>query len=388
MELIILSNAITPHQRPICESFNSLLDGRFRFIETCPIEKEKLPEGWKELTKNDYVISYNEFNRKRDYFEKCILEASVVILGAASDKLIVERLKSGKLTFRYSERFYKEGFSIKRYPRNAISAWLHHGQYQRYPLYMLCASAYTAADCARFGNYKGRCYKWGYFPTFEKVNNISDLLESKVDNTILWAGRFLNWKHPEHVIEVAKKLRDDGYEYKVTMLGDGELYTPLKLRVEEERLESNIAFVGTVPASEVREYMYRSQILLFTSDYYEGWGATLNEAMNSGCCVVGSHAIGSVPYLIQDNINGLIYSNGNIDELHDKVRSIIDSKEKLKSLAKAAYQTIAEKWNAEKAANNFMVLCQSLSGNHEVLIDKDEPCSLAEVLPNDWYKSI
>lgn len=49
-------------------------------------------------------------------------------------------------------------------------------------------------------------------------------------------------------------------------------------------------------ASEVRSYMEKADIYLFTSDFNEGWGAVLNESMNSGCAVVASHAIGSVPF--------------------------------------------------------------------------------------------
>jgi hypothetical protein len=37
-----------------------------------------------------------------------------------------------------------------------------------------------------------------------------------------------------------------------------------------------------MPPEEVRVHMEQSNIYLFTSDFGEGWGAVLNEAMNSG----------------------------------------------------------------------------------------------------------
>ena len=49
--------------------------------------------------------------------------------------------------------------------------------------------------------------------------------------------------------------------------------------------------------------MEKSEIFLFTSDKGEGWGAVLNESMNSACAVVASHAIGSVPFLLKDGEN-------------------------------------------------------------------------------------
>ena len=57
--------------------------------------------------------------------------------------------------------------------------------------------------------------------------------------------------------------------------------------------------------------MEKTGIFLFTSDRQEGWGAVLNEAMNSGCAVVASHLIGAVPFLKKKKKNGLVYSSGD-----------------------------------------------------------------------------
>lgn len=55
---------------------------------------------------------------------------------------------------------------------------------------------------------------------------------------------------------------------------------------------------------KVREHMEDADIFLFTSDYNGGRGAVLNESMNSGCMVAASHAIGSVPFLLEDGKRG------------------------------------------------------------------------------------
>lgn len=61
-------------------------------------------------------------------------------------------------------------------------------------------------------------------------------------------------------------------------------------------LNDYVTFTGPVQSDKVRGFMERAGIFLFTSDRQEGWGAVLNESMNSGCAVVASHAIGSVPF--------------------------------------------------------------------------------------------
>ena len=49
---------------------------------------------------------------------------------------------------------------------------------------MLCASAYTASDFAKFGCYKNKCFKWGYFPKFEvqNLNNIAEIKQKYIKN--------------------------------------------------------------------------------------------------------------------------------------------------------------------------------------------------------------
>lgn len=53
---------------------------------------------------------------------------------------------------------------------------------------MLCASAFTTYDLFIFGNYKGRTFKWGYFPEYKEYD-IDDLLRKKRTNSKDFMGR-------------------------------------------------------------------------------------------------------------------------------------------------------------------------------------------------------
>ena len=125
---------------------------------------------------------------------------------------------------------------------------------------------------------------------------------------------------------------------------------------------------------------------MFTSDFNEGWGAVLNESMNSGCAVIASHAIGSVPFLIQDGENGLIYENGNQQQFEERVESVIKDSEYRKRLGVNAYESVVNEWSADIAAKRFVALSQSLLKKEPAdnLFAKG-PCSRAVILKNDWY---
>lgn len=250
---------------------------------------------------------------------------------------------------------------------------------------MLCASAYTAADYAKFGLFKNKCFKWGYFPEVRKYDDIDYLIQNKKNNSILWCGRFIDWKHPEKAVLVAEYLKKRGIEFQLNMIGTGDQVETIKCLIKKKNLENEINLLGSMPQEEVRMYMEKSEIFLFTSDFQEGWGAVLNEAMNSGCACVASHAIGSAPYLLQNEKNGIIFPNECNNILFEKVEDLMLNEKKRKKLALNAYDSMHNLWNAKIAVNRFLNLAETLLNGGNVILPESGPCSRPENLQNNWW---
>ncbi|MBE5733412.1 MAG: glycosyltransferase, partial [Clostridiales bacterium] len=208
-----------------------------------------------------------------------------------------------------------------------------------------------------------------------------------VSASILWVARFIDVKHPEHAIEVAKRLKADGYDFNLNMIGNGELENQVAEMIDKNGLSDCVHLLGAMKPDKVREYMENSEMFLFTSDKGEGWGAVLNESMNSACAVVASHAIGSVPLLMQDGKNGVIYKDGNLDELYSNVKRLMDNTELRKEISRQAYNTMLKEWNPENAAKKLLNLSkQILEGQKKLFPYKDGVCSKAEKFKNNWKK--
>lgn len=396
VKITFISNFLGPHQLPFCKAMVNRLGEDFKFVATEPMTEERIKLGW-NLDKDTYPfeIKANESKELQEKAEQLAIESDVVIIGSAPDSYIIPRLKRNKLTFKYSERPLKKGIHWNNLAHIICGMWLHHGRFQSKPLYMLAASAYTAGDYARFGCYRGKCYKWGYFPEAKKYDP-DELMKGKLSATsddlkcpcvsILWAGRLIELKHPDASIRLAESLKEKGYSFKMTLIGTGEMEERLHNMIRDKNLEDCVEMPGAMKASEVRSYMEKADIYLFTSDFNEGWGAVLNESMNSGCAVVASHAIGSVPFLIRDGENGLIYENGNQRQLEERVESLIRNSGYRKKLGVNAYESIVNTWNADAAAERFIALSQALlNGKAADSIFKEGPCSRATIINNDWY---
>ncbi|MBR2903333.1 MAG: glycosyltransferase, partial [Clostridia bacterium] len=194
------------------------------------------------------------------------------------------------------------------------------------------------------------------------------------------------WKHPEAMLSVAKRLKADGYDFSVRMIGQGELLEDYRKKVEEEGLQDAVTLTGAIPFEKVRQEMQSAQIFCFTSDGEEGWGAVLNESMNAGMAVVSSHAIGATPFLVKDGVNGLVYESGNVDNLYKKVKSLLDDETLAARLGAAAYRTIKEEWNGKVAAKKLLALIDDLRAGKDTPYEKG-PCSKSPILQDNWYKA-
>lgn len=380
MKFAFCSNFLTHHQLPFCLEMYARLGGDFTFVATEPMAQEQRALGYPDLNgEYPFVIRAYEGEEQEQLAAERINTADVVVLGSAPLQLIRQRLKDKKLTFIYSERLYKRGYEAWKWPVRVVRFFRKYGRHKS--LHLLCASAYTAGDFARTWTFLNKAYRWGYFPEVKRYRDVEALITKKDVTTITWAGRFIDWKHPEHVVEAAKHLKADGYDFQIHMIGNGELLDTIRKMVQANRLEEQVHFTGAMPPEEVRTYMERSAIYLVTSDRNEGWGAVLNESMNSGCAVVASDAIGAVPFLIENNKNGLTYESGNAEALYQKVKYLLDHAEHCRSMGLRAYETVTQLWNAEIAAERLLQLSQALlSGEKHPELYADGPCSKAEII--------
>lgn len=388
MKVTFFSNFLNHHQLPLCLAMDKLTEGQFTFVATTPVPQERLQMGYYDMNKQyPFVLTTYDSEENERAAQALAMRSDVIITGSAPESYTKMRIEQGKLTFRYSERIYKRGTWRVLSPRGFRNMMKNHRKYRRVPLYMLCASAYTPFDFSLTGSYLGKTFKWGYFPEVrtQNVDALMQLKGLKGKLSILWVGRLIEWKHPDSSVRLAEKLRQKGYDFELNIIGNGAMEEQLRQMIHEKQLENCVSMLGAMSPEKVRNYMEAADIFLFTSDFNEGWGAVLNEAMNSGCAVVASHAIGSVPFLIRDGENGLIYKNGDENGLFNRVVQLINHPEKRKQMGRMAYQTLAEQWNAETAANRFLKLCQAIQEGKPLDLFEDGPCSMAEILRNGWY---
>lgn len=379
MRVTFVSNYINHHQIPISTVLYEKWGADYHFIQTEPMEEERIKQGWNpETDALPYLLHYD---KQPEFCKQLILESDVVIFGGTDEEsYISERLEQKRIVIRYSERLYREGQWKAVSPRGLRKKYLDHTRHQNDPVYLLCTGGYVAHDFEIVKAYRGKRFRWGYFTRFEE-STAKERAEWKsgAEIRIAWAGRFIECKQAKDALKAVKILKDKNYKFKLSMIGGGELQDELHNFVKQNELEDYVEFKGFCSPEEVRAYMNRSQIYLFTSDYGEGWGAVVNEAMNSGCAVVASHAVGAAPFLIEHGKNGLIYKSRKVSELAERIEYLLTHPEERQRMGEEAYQTIASEWNPNNAGQALIALCED-AVNGKVTFRKEGPLSEAPMI--------
>ncbi len=413
VRITMVSNYINHHQMPFCEALHELPECEFTFVQTMQMEQKRIDMGWYiNPASVPYVVeSYIDADKAEDK----IMSADILLIGWLEDEAVVQnalrecRKNHNRLIIRISERLYREGQWKMISPKGLIRKYKDHIRYRKAPVYLLCNGAYVASDYNLIGAYKGKMYRFGYFPRTRYYYNEADLWNNKAklervhinhreelpgtvptitseEIKIVWAGRFLPLKHPEYMIRLATDLVKAGYRFHIDMIGSGPMADELKAEAVNNMIEDYITFRGFLPPDKVRFIMERSHIHIFTSNHLEGWGAVINEAMNGGCAEVVSAEAGASLFLIDHERNGLIYEDDSYDKMLTQVKRLFETPELITEFGKRAYQSVANLWNAEVAASRLMEFYRGYkSGN--IIPPEDGPFSVAPVINPGFFKS-
>lgn len=371
MTLTFVSNFLNHHQLPLCQALYKALGEDFAFVSVQPLDKTQVSQSYADVnTAFPFCVARYESEDAAQRADALIEASDVVLFGAAPLALFRNRICAGKLTFRYSERVFKPDYTPCPPYTWACLVWetlrARGAQY-----YLLSSGAYTAHDFACAGAFRGRAYRWGYFPPVDKPMPPARTPQNEV--RILWAGRLLPLKHAEYAVLLAQELQRQGIPFSLTIAGEGEMRAALEQSAAP--LGARVRFTGGLSLEETRAEMQRSDVFLFTSNATEGWGAVLSEAMTEGCAVLSAHTCGAAPFLIEQGENGLLFDfDDTADLLQKGVRLCKDAALRAR-LGENAAHTMRALWNANVAAERLLALAAARYNHTAPPTWSSGPCS-------------
>jgi len=167
---------------------------------------------------------------------------------------------------------------------------------------------------------------------------------------LIMVGGFEYYKGQIEFAEACTKLYSNGFkDFEVWFIGTGR--DDVKNQVEKIFKSSNMTNVRFLGYKMNVEDYYNASDISFTCAQSEAFGRTTVEAMLSGNLVIGANNAGTKE-LIVDKKTGILYEQGNSQDLYEKICFAIENIEQSRKIANNGRKFMFENMTAEKNADN------------------------------------
>lgn len=172
-------------------------------------------------------------------------------------------------------------------------------------------------------------------PHFIDMNKISVQPHQADGDYLLSFGRLDESKGFDSLIEAISLIGKKSLALKIA--GSGPEEKKLRQKSKELELDGEIEFVGHKSKTDLEQLISGCKAVIFPTKVHETFGLAALESLAYGKPVLASRS-GALPELIEDGVNGLLFSPGNSRELAEAINKIDDAK-LLKKMSVAALLT-------------------------------------------------
>lgn len=161
------------------------------------------------------------------------------------------------------------------------------------------------------------------------------------DARLVCVGRLNEQKGQLLLVEAAARLRAEGRNFELLLVGDGELRPQIEEGIRRHGLEGTVLLTGAATNEQVRQHMLRSRALVLPS-FAEGLPVVIMEALALGRPVLTT-CIAGIPELVEPGVSGWLVTAGAIEPLVHAMREILDAPvPALEALGRAGAQRVHE----------------------------------------------
>ena len=178
--------------------------------------------------------------------------------------------------------------------------------------------------------------------------NIIKKTNDKEINLILSVGRLSAEKGHKYLIKAFSKVKNR--DWKLALIGDGSQRQSLEKLVSDLSLNDRVIFLGHL--NNFSKYLTQAKIFILPS-LREGFPNSLVEAMAMGKATISTDFFDGYNEIIDNEINGILVSPGNVNELFFATEKLINNNNLRLRIGQEASK-ISKKLEFNKIAKQYL----------------------------------
>ena len=172
--------------------------------------------------------------------------------------------------------------------------------------------------------------------------------------TAIFVGRLSLEKGVEKLLEAWKLV--GGGERKLLIMGDGPERATLRKKAKGLK---GVEFLGFVKKEAQKRYWQESLFSVVPSIWKEPFGMTVLESWSNGRPVAG-HAIGALPELIRDGIDGVLADPNNVQDLAEKLDGLLSDPKQTAAMGLVGRAHLLEHFSRRRWLKEISVIFDDL----------------------------
>lgn len=206
-------------------------------------------------------------------------------------------------------------YDIKRNKENARPLWMHRIRFRlqdyKYAKHIQAVFA-MGTDAVRYFKSVNRHWQVFNFAYCTEPSDQQVAVDGKAK--FLFVGSLSMRKNPLAIIDAYQNMQHKDLLGNISFIGNGELQEALDEKIESNQLQDKVTALGTKSQTDVPKYLAKADVLILPSRH-DGWGAVVNEALQSGCYVIVSDACGAKSLLEGSSKLGAIFKHKSTEDL-------------------------------------------------------------------------
>lgn len=358
MNIILWQNILSPHQLPyIIHLLDNIIVKKVVLISSEDISNERKQMGWDflestNLSNLEIIVNPNS-SKIQEIFSLYENDSWHLFSGIRGFKFVFD-------VFKFSLNYNVKRAIITERPNtfafglcNGKPLWLHKIRFfiqdRKYAKYISKVFA-MGEDAVSY--FKSVYKNWDVIPfaycTEASNNNVRFKSEKNV--SFCFVGSLSWWKSPESIIKAACIINK---KINISYIGGGKKESYLKkMSIKKEQIK--VIFHGFKKNSEIPLLLSNQDVLILPS-IYDGWGAVINEAIQSGLFVICSDKCGAKE-LLSDKRIGKVFRCNDINELSNIMDYCINNIDTIRK-DREYRRDWAEKRISGKVIAQYMIDC-------------------------------
>ncbi|WP_452226400.1 glycosyltransferase family 4 protein [Lacinutrix cladophorae] len=164
---------------------------------------------------------------------------------------------------------------------------------------------------------------------------------------LLWVRSFSKIYNPKLAVKVLKGLQEEGFHVTLCMVGPDSDGSLLEVKQLAKSLHVDVTFTGKL-TKEAWITLSKDFNIFINTTNFDNMPVSVIEAMALGLPVISTN-VGGLPFLIANNIDGILVAKEHEEGFVKAVKSIVNNPERTKIMTnKAREKVIAFDWKLVK----------------------------------------